>query len=660
MNKIAAVARFEIAEKAIALPAALVIGLLPIVPGAMGSRGGPAAELRDIAAVFLAFVVGGSLAVAFGFTSTSGDVVSGRIAFYLARPLSAFALWTGKFAGALAVVLASAILVIVPSAIENGGAILLPVVPIGHWAWAFPFDAELTNAGVAAVAFLAFVLAYLVSQAAGVAVRARSAWLLADLVAFAAAAGILAASGRALFLSGAGGALTAGAAAVVLLVSGGLAAAGIRSIARGGRDPRRGHRVQSATLWAVAAAGVATISIATAWVLRPSPDDLARVAWISPAPRGDWIAVGGPVRWRAGYSPVFLVNVSSGTYLRLGGASLGSPGPPRFPVLSADGRIAAWTTAGFALDSLAPITPRTVRLDARRPERVAWETKGLREDPLLVLSGDASRLAIVSSDRITVWDAQRGGMLVSARPPLPLWEHARGYTSATFAGPDVLRVYAVRRAPDAPGKSVIEILELDVARRQSRRTGRAGPFDHTFPILTDAPRERLLVRDGPASIAILDARTGAALRTISGDAAISRSADFLSDGRIALFESPGGSGRLVLLSRDGEREKEIPIGPSERAFILGERPAGTLVIVAGSRAELIAREGHVLAVDLVRGTVVPWGDRLSPAAPYARFIAGDPGALPAPGSLATRLFFTRERALVELVAPFKLRRLLRR
>jgi len=249
-------------------------------------------------------------------------------------------------------------------------------------------------------------------------------------------------------------------------------------------------------------------------------------------------------------------------------------------------------------------------------------------------------------------------MLVSARPSSPLWEQARGFSCATFAGPGVLRVYAVHPSPGSPGKSVIDIEELDVARRRLQQTGRAGPFARTFPILTDAARERLLVRDGPESIVLLDARTGALIRKLSGEPAISRSADFLSDGRIALFESPGGQGRIVVLSRDGERQKEIPIGPAQRAYILGERPAGSLAIVAGSRDELIQYAGRVLVIDLARGAVAAWGDHLSPAAPYARFVGGDPGDLPAPDSLSTRLFFTRERTLVELMAPFRIRRVL--
>jgi hypothetical protein len=315
---------------------------------------------------------------------------------------------------------------------------------------------------------------------------------------------------------------------------------------------------------------------------------------------------------------------------------------------------------GLALDSLPLLTPRTIRLDPRRPRRVTWEIKDLREDPLLVLSADASRFAIIASDRITVWDAERGGMLVAARPPRPLWENARGFTAATFAGNDTLRLYSVRTAAGSPKESAIDILELDVARRRLAATGTAGPFARTFPILTDSSRERLLVRDGPASLALLDARTGNLIRRIAGANARSRSADFLADGRIALFESVGGAGTLALLSRDGERQKEFPIGPAERAYVLGERRPGAVEIVAGSKAEIGERIGTVLVIDLETGNVERWADHLLPAAPYPRLFSGDPGNAPAPGSLAMRLFFTPDGALVELEAPGRLRRVLPR
>ena len=641
MRKIAAVAALEISERAIVLPVALLLGGLPFLIGAF-RRHAVAGDVRSLSAVFLALLAGGALAVTFGFWSTGGDVASRRTAFFLARPLSPFELWAGKAAGSLSIVFGTVVVVLLPVALA-GDPLRESIA-----AERIPSQASIAVAGTALVAI------FLLSQAAGVAALARSPWLLVNLVFCAGAVAIAFSLARTLVGAHAETALAWGGAALLagLLIA--LAWSGHEAVRRGRVDLRLAARAQSIAFWSLAAGLIAVSAVGAAWVVGATPSDIRRVDWATPAARGDWMTVTGPAKWRGGYRPVFFENARTGEFIRVRPFFRS-----RLPVISSDGRRAAWTSAVPGLGE-PTLTPRTVTLDPKHPDRVAWETKDLHEDPLLVFSSDSSRLAVISAERITVWDAVRGRMLAAARPPFPLWEHARGFTFATFAGNDTLRVYSIRLSPDPSGgrnRSVLDILELDVAARRLRRTGGAGPFVSTFPILTDTARRRLLLRDGPSSIVLLDARTGATLRTFAGGAAVSRSADFLSDGRIALFESPGGAGRVVVLSPEGEREREISVGAAERAYILGERPAGALLIVAGSRAELNASDGRVLVVDLSRNSVRPWAEHLSPVAPYARFMAGDPGAIPEPGSLATRLFFTRERALVELEAPGRIRQL---
>ena len=635
MKKIAALAVLEIREKAIALPAALLFGAVAFLISAWTSAG--SADGRGVSPLSLALLAGGTVAVVFGYSSTAEDGASRRAAFYLAHPLSPFELWAGRTAGALSIACCSTALALLPAALA-GARRRAPAI----------FPDRLPAAAMVAVVVVALVAILLLSQSAGTAAHARRPWRVVHLVFLAASVAAVVSLAGALVAAGAETAIAGGAA----LLAGLLAALAMGS-PEGGRpgriDLRRAARAPTIAFWSVAAALVALAALGTAWVLSATPADIRTISWIVPAARGDWITVTGPARWRGGYAPAFFENVRTGDFLRVRPLF-----ESRFPIIAGDGRRAAWTSELPGLGE-PTLTPHTAVLDARHPDRAAWETKDLHTDPLLIFSRDSTRLAVIVADRITVWNTLTGAMLVSAKSSSPLWEQARGFTCATFAGPDILRVYRVRLSPDASMKSVIDILELDVARRRLGQTGTAGPFARTFPILTDAARERLLVRDGPESVALLDARTGAILRTISGAGAISRSADFLSDGRIALFESPGGQGRVVVLSRDGDREKEIPIGPAERAYILGERPAGSLVIAAGSRNELIEYAGRVLVIDLARDAVVRWGDRLSPAAPYARFLVGDPGDIPAPDSLATRLFFDRRRALVELVAPFQLR-----
>jgi hypothetical protein len=391
--------------------------------------------------------------------------------------------------------------------------------------------------------------------------------------------------------------------------------------------------------WLAAAAPLLGLALLGAWVLHPNPSSLGRIDWIAPAPAGDWLAVSGPARWRR---PVFLENNRTGEFLRI-------PAPA---VISPDGSTAAWSESRPGLPQPF-FTPRSVSLSDPGHPATAWETKDLREEPLLVFSPDARRLAIIASDRVVVWNTA-GGMAAAARPPRPLWEDARGFTGATFAGDDVLKIYAMRRS--AGNLRFIDLLSFDVRARTFRRTGTAGPFSGTFPVLADAARDRILVREKGATIDLLDGETGKTLKTFGKGAAF-RAAAFLSDGGMALFESDGGAGRVVVLSAAGEERRRFPVGPADRAWLLGESRPGTLVLAAGTAAEAQRRECRVLLVDLATGAVRTRATGVVPAAPYASALSGDFGTAPEPGSLATRLFFTPQGALVELEGPGRTRRI---
>ena len=408
------------------------------------------------------------------------------------------------------------------------------------------------------------------------------------------------------------------------------------------REATELRRIRRARPRVAGAAAAVLLALFGAWVLHPGPGDLRSVSWVALAPRGDWFAVSGPARWRR---PVFIENLATGEFLRASS----------FPVFSADGSLAAWSTEAAGIPEPS-FTPRTVSLSDRDHRATAWETKDLHERPLLVLSPAARRLAIITADRVVVENAPGGGMIAAARPPAPLWEQSRGSACATFAGDDRLMIYAPRRSA---GKTrPLDIFAFDIAARTFRRTGTAGPFTGTFPILADAARERLLVRENAATVHLLEGEIGEIRRTFAGGGAAFRAAVFLSGGGIALFESEGGAGRVIVLSSDGEERKRIPIGPADRAYLVGERRPGKLMLVAGSAAELRRRRGRVIVADLEAGTAEPWAEGLLPAAPYASSLSGDPGGGPAPGSLGTRLFFTPQGALVELEGPNRLRRLL--
>jgi hypothetical protein len=634
VRRIAAVVRAEVGDKKLVFPASLLIGAFPVVAGLL--RPVSPADARE-SAIVLAGLTGGALAAIFGLGSTAGDIASRRADFYLARPLTAFELWAGKLAGNLFVVLGAAAIALLPSVVAGGSRRGAPLFStIRSIDAILPFG-ELGAAGpiVAAVALLTIL--YLFAQAAGVAALARSPWVTVDAGVAAAAVVVAAGAARRLRLAkapdAAEGALLAFAAVSVAAV-----AVGCYRAVKEGSDVRRAFRAQSRAVVPIAAAAL-LVALFAAWVLHPAPASLATVSWVAPAPRGDWFALSGPARW---HHPIFVENLETGEFLR----------SASFPVFSPDGSRAAWSTAAPGLPEPS-FTPHTVSLDDARHPATAWETKGLHEPPLLVFSPDASRFAIVASDQVVVWNSSSGRMVAAARPPAPLWEQSRGATCATFAGNDRLLVYAVR--PAAERRRAIEIFAFDAAARTFRRTGTAGPFAATFPILADASRGRLLVREKPAALHLLDAESGAVRRTFAGGAAAFRTAIFLTGGGIALFESEHGAGTLLVLSSDGDERSRIPLGPADRAFLVGERRPGAVLLVAGTASELRQRRGRAIVADVGTGKVETWAEGVLPAAPYASFLSGDPGATPAPGSAGTRLFFTPAGALVELAGPGRLR-----
>ena len=101
MSRLLAVAARELRERWLLFPAALVLGLIPLVLPAFGVE----VERRDLPLIGLAmaFMLGTSAAVVIGSTMLARDAANGRLGFLFSRPLSWPTIWGGK--GLAAVVL---------------------------------------------------------------------------------------------------------------------------------------------------------------------------------------------------------------------------------------------------------------------------------------------------------------------------------------------------------------------------------------------------------------------------------------------------------------------------------------------------------------------------------------------------------------------------
>nr|MDQ5873061.1 hypothetical protein [Acidobacteriota bacterium] len=127
MKGLLAVTRREIVERRNVWVAAGVASLIPIVfPLVPGMQGEPAGEVQAITAFALAGAFCAGLAIVLGASVVGRELADRRLGFYFSRPLSAFAIWAGKFFGALLLMFGAAFLVLLPATLLGRAALLQP------------------------------------------------------------------------------------------------------------------------------------------------------------------------------------------------------------------------------------------------------------------------------------------------------------------------------------------------------------------------------------------------------------------------------------------------------------------------------------------------------------------------------------------------------
>jgi hypothetical protein len=582
MKGFVAVLEREVFDRRLLALVAFILGLvplaLPLMPGLLPGGFSPE-DLRSGLAIGLTLLLTALLALFLGGSIIAGDLAERRLGFYFARPLSGAAIWAGKIAAALVLVLGCGILVLAPAALLGIDSNPFGVQAMGL-GWA-------SSALLWSVGLLGLILA---AHAASVIVRSRSAWLLLDLVALGTVAGLYWSSSRRLTLAGVG-ALAPWmrgsaadprqeiAAGCFLAALAALALAGALQVVRGRTDLRRGHRVLSLSLWGTLIAAAVVLSGLSFWWIGGGPGDLRSVDEVLGAPQGTWVALVGSSSRISGYQQGFLYDLRSGRSVRaaLGTASLELGPQVRF---SADGRRAVW----LAYDGVPFNSPLAVfRLDLDRPGvrpvRTQISYPGVPRS--LALSPDGRRLAdygYYSQNRVTVSDVDTGRLLAAAELP-----NTTGRPYLAFADAGHLRLYEASLY-DAPGfsaeekQTAPEILELDLASRTPRFevTGHLrGALGFTSLSLSPAG-DRALVR-GHEGLRLCDARTGSVLAPL-GDRKSTGS--FLADGRVAVMSPVAGGRELRILAPDGRAElRRFPF-PGVGAVAMADQPEANLLRVA--------------------------------------------------------------------------------
>lgn len=593
MSAFVAIVRREIRERWQILAAAGVAALIPIALPAL--RRLPV-DARGWASLLIALVFALGIAASLGAAVLVPRIANRRVAFDLARPISAAAIWIGTVTAATILALAAAAIVWIPA----------------HLAGAPDVWSELVeNPSFSRISLLAAVAGvpalFAVVHGVSLMFRSRSTRLAVDAALGAACAlGIsaavsrlpkfLAAGPRTLCLVGVGV-----ATAVAFLV------AGYASVSRGRTDIQAAHRAVSTVLWTILAAAVLAANLYAIWVMSAGPASVVPGGFfVRPADRGSWVEISGRAR---GARAEFLYDTATGRFERTRTVDWCGP------VLSGNGKRAAWVEGG---DRGTPSHPLRIRaLDDPNARPVATRLLIDGYPSLLELSDEGTRLATWDHGVLSVHDLVSERTLASANVPLGDQQELRGL----FVAPDVFRAYRV-------GDRTIEILQLDAGTRKLERLGRIEDLAGRY-FVTDASGARLL-KVGPG-IRLYDGATGALLATLADEGSRSGWPRMLPDGGIVMTD---GASRLRVFDRDGlERPAlrlpaECGAGPTISKVMIGGEVAPDRVVV-GCTQDTSKRT--LWLADLRAGSIRKVADGLSPVWSFA--------ARPALGSEATKLFY---------------------
>lgn len=603
MKGFLAVARREIVERRLVLAAAAFASLIPLaLPLVRGLSGTGALEARSWAALLLCVAFSGGIAIGLGATMLVPAIVSRRIAFDFARPLSAFAIWGGRLAATLMLAVATALIVWIPASLAGAR---------------FPGNEFFAGESVArswpVLALGGLTVLFCLFHALALLLRSGSRLLALDAVlGLLTGFGVTAALGRLpLFLAHESFLRVVVALATVAAVA--LLAAGYASAAFGRTDVGAAHRALSLTLWTLVGSAVVGVNVYASWVMAAGPADLEKGFWVSPAAKGPRVEVSGKAR---GAEADFLFDTASGRFSRTPIVRWLAP------VISLDGKRAAWLHAG---DRGGPFPVWTWRLDDPKasPKRTRLLLNGYPS--IMALSADGSRLATVEEGALSIYDLESERNLASLRIPANDRERMQGL----FVANGRFRMYRTQKT----GR--IDILELEVASRAGRHLGTIEGLEGLRFFAVGPAGDRLVtLEEADRRVRLFDGHGGTLLATLAQEPAESRWPEFLSDGRIVLTERLSRGPRLRVFRPNGEEEATIALPPGRYTVLGAETAPGQLVVGIGDEAFHYAS----WLADIDGRTIRGVAEDLRPVSSLFD--------LPAVGSEATRLFYGPGGALV--------------
>ena len=555
----------EVAEwwKSLAI-ASLALGVVAaVLPMGMARSGLSVSDIRSGTALLLAVLLGIALALILGGSVISSDLAEKRLGFYFARPLHGWALWTGKLAAAAALAGGGGLLVLVPSLLLGDGPGLG-----GDLSAASPMRLSWLAWAVLLGAGLLYVL--LAAHALSVILRSRSPWIGLDIAALGCIVALFGVARERLILAG----LAGGSPVLVtdlglfVLIGPILFAAGAVQVLKGRADIRRAHRFLSGTLWGLLLALMLLFEASSRWIVNASPGDLVAAYHVTAPRQGPWIAFTGPARWRPGYMPAFLYDVSSGRFERARFGVTYNWGPALAAAFSGDGRRAVWLEfMDHPFRSQLVAWYRDLDRPGAEPVRTNILFDGIPYPQALAVSPDGARFAILHKQRILVTEIQTGRLLASVPQPRDI-----PFSRLSFVGSDRVRLYVSTGVQDMNSVfSAIHIFEVDIPAATVVPTGGLPGFPGYRGWSLSPAGDRAILRSRK-ELRLHDARTGELLAELEGGAR--RSASFLEDGRLAVVRSAPEGMELRIFAPDGRAELQRFRFPGSRRLAIADQPAG--------------------------------------------------------------------------------------
>jgi hypothetical protein len=555
MKNALAIAAREFEEKRFVAYAAVAFAILPFLFAAIpGSKANPADTIAMGSLIF-----GTAFAIAVGVISGASfigrDLSDGRMSFYFSRPVGALSIWFGKLTAAILMIVGTFGFIIIPARIAAGD----------HWTRLVSASTTYSVLYILVIAIALFLLAHVIGTFA----RSRSPVIVFDFVAVV----ICSVAIRFLLLP-----LIAGEAVIIitrlsiaLAVAAALAiiGGGAWQLERGRTDRRRSHLALSQFLWATMAIALLIAAAFVAWVVSVKPSDLTGHIRASRSTSGPFAAITGTAKGRSDYRAAFLLNTDDGSTWRVDSWAVSSARYTR------DGRSAVVPRrAGSAIELLIYTRGKAEPVDT-----------GLTiTDGEYIVSDDGGRIATISSARIlSIYDATTKRSLASVR--LPDATLVRG----SFITPDVVRLYLTVPAG-------MKIVELDARSRVLQDTGFVAAPNFLM-VYADSSAAHMLVRQSHEDrLTLNDARTGAAIRTLTNGTQL-KAARYLRDDRIAIVDGPDSAAVLHILAADGTLQRDIPLGAKRATRIVGDD--GTRVVLN----EGASNGGMLEAVTITSGVI---------------------------------------------------------